>query len=176
MKIQKTIAIRTLGLALLTAAFLFLYPGNIPLAQAASTGQKVPTFSLNSLDGKTLDLKDHVGSKVIVLALFHICKPCMNQALQMQALKEKVDSEEVLVVGVNVSGDSKAAVLQYLKSFPKEVGFPYLLDPKRELEKVFQVRFTPVVMVIDSKGIIRFRGSSVPASVLHEQVLKASLN
>lgn len=159
----------TLSLLLLPATALLLPPGP---ARAADIGEKVAPFSLKTVGGETVNLKDHLGSDVVVLALFHICEPCMNQALEMQALLEKLPERGVFVTGVNVTGDSKETVLSYLARFPKKVAFPYLMDPEKTLEARFQVRFTPVVYILDKNGVIRYRGSSVPADVLYQEVKK----
>jgi len=147
-------------------------PANLGLAKVLSNGDQVPLFALESIQGQRVDLAQHIGSEVIVLGLFHICEPCRNQAMELQTLLEAVKGEKVLVVGVNVSGDSRASVMEYLNSFPQKVSFPYLLDPNRIVEGLFSVKSTPIVYIIDRKGMIQFKGSSVPGRVLHQEVVK----
>lgn len=147
-------------------------PLGLSLAKVLNHGDKAPAFSLESVQGQRVKLAQHMGTDVIVLGLFHICEPCMMQAMELEDLAQSVKGKKVLVVGVNASGDSKIAVTEYLNSFPKKVNFLYLVDPGRTVETLFSVRATPIVYIIDRQGVIRFKGSSVPAQVLEKEVLK----
>ncbi len=69
-------------------------------------------------------------------------------------------------MGINTSGDSKKEVLNYLKKFPEPVKFPYLLDPKRTVNKAYRQRDMPTVLIIDSEGILQARSPSVGADQL----------
>jgi cytochrome c biogenesis protein CcmG/thiol:disulfide interchange protein DsbE len=144
----------------------------LSLAKVLNSGDKAPLFTLESVQGQKIDMSQHMGSEVIVLGLFHICEPCRNQALELETLSQSVKGKKVLVVGINASGDSKPAVMDYLNSFPRKVSFPYLLDPTRIVQDLFSVRATPIVYIIDQQGIIRYKGSSVPAPILQREVLK----
>lgn len=147
---------------------------SVAFAAVLKIGDKAPSFSLTSMIGEKISLSDAKGSKVVILGLFHICEPCMNQAMELQKIYEK-NKDKVAVIGVNASGDSKRDVQEYLNSFPTKVSFPYLLDPEHSTEKLFSVRQTPVVYVIDKEGVIRFKGSSRPAQEL-QRVVEGILN
>ena len=149
---------------LITIIFTLLISSAV-FSAVLKIGDKAPDFSLTSINGEKTALNDHKGSKVVILGLFHICEPCMNQAIELQKIYEKKD-ERIAVIGVNASGDSKRDVQQYLDNFPKKVTFPYLLDPEHTTEKLFSVRATPVVYIMDKDGVIRFRGSSRSAKEL----------
>ncbi len=151
---------------------VLLGPVVLSLAKALNNGDKAPVFALDAVQGPKVDLARHIGSEVIVVGLFHICEPCMEQAMEMETLIQSVKGKKVLVVGVNAAGDSKAAVVNYLNKFPRKVSFPYLVDPARTVEGLFSIRATPIVYIIDRQGVIRFKGSSVPAEILQKEVLK----
>ncbi len=153
---------RPLVSALLLISLLI---SSVAFAAVLKIGDKAPSFSLTSMIGEKVSLSDAKGSKVVILGLFHICEPCMNQAMELQKIYEK-NKDKVSVIGVNASGDSKRDVQEYLNSFPAKVNFPYLLDPEHTTEKLFSVRQTPVVYIIDKEGVIRFKGSSRPAQEL----------
>lgn len=159
------------SIILLTIALLI---SSTTLAAILRIGDKAPSFSLNSINDEKISLSDTKGSKVVLLGLFHICEPCMNQAMELQKIYEKKD-EKIAVIGVNASGDSRRDVQQYLNSFPKKVTFPYLLDPEHTTERLFSVRATPVVYIIDKDGVIRFKGSSTSARDL-QRVIDGILN
>jgi cytochrome c biogenesis protein CcmG/thiol:disulfide interchange protein DsbE len=151
---------------------LLLGPAFLSTAKVLNDGDKAPIFALDSVQGPKVDLAQYIGSAVIVVGLFHICEPCMEQAMEMETLFQSMKNKKVFLVGVNASGDSKAAIMDYLNKFPQRVSFPYLLDPTRTVEGLFNIRATPMVYIIDRQGVIRFKGSSVPAEVLEKEVLK----
>lgn len=120
-------------------------------------GEKAPTFTLTSITGEAVSLESLKG-KVIVLGLFHICEPCLEQGTRLQKVYEATQDKNVAVVGVNSSGDSRAKVTEFLGAFPVKVTYPYLLDPKKETDKLYGGgKFIPNVYVIDQEGVIRWQ-------------------
>jgi cytochrome c biogenesis protein CcmG/thiol:disulfide interchange protein DsbE len=120
-------------------------------------GEPAPNFALNSLTGAPVSLQSFKG-KVVVLGLFHICEPCLMQGSNLQTVHEAMQGKNVAVVGVNSSGNSKEDVTEFLTAFPAKVTYPYLLDPKKETDKLYGGgKFVPNVYVIDQNGIIRWQ-------------------
>lgn len=134
-------------------------------AAAPVSGDKAPDFTLNSLDGEKISLQALKG-KVVLVGMFHICVPCMNQAMELNKVRDKIKSEKLVVLGINTSGDSREAVEKYLKGFPQAVKFPYLLDPEMSLHKAYVQRDMPTVLIIDSEGVLQARSSAVGADQL----------
>ena len=134
-------------------------------------GDKAPGFSLMSLDGQKVSLKDFKG-KVILIGMFHICVPCMHQALEFQKVRDAINSEKLVVIGINTSGDSKAAVSKYIAGFPSGIKFPYLLDPEMTVHKSYIQRDMPTVLIIDSMGNIQARTPTVGADQLTPYIKK----
>jgi cytochrome c biogenesis protein CcmG/thiol:disulfide interchange protein DsbE len=121
------------------------------------TGELAPLFTLTSLDGQEVSL-DTLRGKVVVLGLFHICEPCMMQGTNLQKVYDATRGKDVAVVGVNSSGDSKKAVMEFLSQFPVKVTYPYLIDPKKSTDKLYGGgRFIPNVYIIDRQGVIRWQ-------------------
>ena len=100
------------------------------------------------------------------MGMFHICVPCMNQAMEFEKVRSALKSDKLVVIGINTSGDSKAAVVDYLSQFPSKVNFPYLLDPGTSVQKAYIQRDMPTVLVIDAEGVIRARSPGVGADQL----------
>lgn len=143
-------------LTLLVSALLLV----IAAASAKSffkVGEKAPSFTLTSIAGETVSL-DSLRGKVIVLGLFHICEPCLKQGTNLQKVYEATRGKDVAVIGVNSSGDSQKAVMEFLSQFPVKVTYPYLIDPKKTTDKLYGGgRFIPNVYVIDRDGVIRWQ-------------------
>ena len=129
-------------------------------AQAKSffrPGDPAPNFSLETLDGQTISLAQYKG-KVVVLGLFHICEPCLIQGTELQKVYEAMQGKNVQVLGVNSAGNSKEKVKEFLKEFPLKVTYPYMVDPKKETDKLYGGgRFIPNVYVIDQEGKVRWQ-------------------
>ncbi len=120
-------------------------------------GEKAPSFALTAITGETMGLDTYKG-KVVVLGLFHICEPCMIQGMAFQNVSEMTKGKDVVVLGVNSSGDSKKSVGEFLSAFPVKVTYPYLLDPNKVTDKFYGGgKFIPNVYVIDQHGVIRWQ-------------------
>ncbi|MBK5282549.1 MAG: TlpA family protein disulfide reductase [Nitrospiraceae bacterium] len=120
-------------------------------------GEKAPSFALTAITGETVGLDIYKG-KVVVLGLFHICDPCMMQGSTLQKVSERMKGKDVVVLGVNSSGNSKKEVGEFLSAFPVQVTYPYLLDPNKVTDKLYGGgKFIPNVYVIDQQGVIRWQ-------------------
>jgi len=149
MKTLSRFAIAVLVVGLLAAA-----------AQAKGflkVGDPAPNFTLETLDGQTISLAQYKG-KVVVLGLFHICEPCMIQGTELQKVHEALQGKNVQVLGVNSAGNGKDKVKEFLKEFPLKVTYPYMVDPKKETDKLYGGgRFIPNVYIIDQDGKVRWQ-------------------
>lgn len=150
---------------ILTFLIIILLSASPLFAGVPVAGDKAPNFSLNSIEGETLSLDSFKG-KVVLVGMFHICVPCMNQAMELNKVRDRIKSDKLVVLGINTSGDSKKAVEDYLKGFPEPVNFPYLLDPKMTVHKAYIQRDMPTVLIIDSAGVLQARSPSVGADQL----------
>ena len=134
-------------------------------AASPKSGDSAPDFSLNAINGGKHTLSDLKG-KVVLVGMFHICVPCMNQAMEFEKVRKALGTDDLVILGINTSGDSKKAVQDYLAGFPKPVNFPYLLDPNQTVHKAYTQRDMPTVLIIDSNGVLRARIPSVGADQL----------
>ena len=153
------------------ASLIFL--SNFTHAAVPMVGDKAPDFTLTSVKGEKMALSQHKGS-VVVLGLFHICEPCMNQATELQKLLNEGKTKAVFL-GVNTAGDTKEDVLAYLNQFKTKITFPYMLDPAQDVNKKYMQRLMPTVIIIDGDGVIRFRGSTTPKDVLLSEITKITV-
>src|SRR5947208_14453889 len=97
-------------------------------------GDQAPDFTLETIDGQTISLSQYKG-KVVVLGLFHICEPCMEQGTELQKVHDAFQGKNVQVLGVNSAGNAKDKVKGFLNEFPVKVTYPYMVDPKKETDK-----------------------------------------
>ena len=140
-------------------------------AGALSPGEQAPEFSLKTMNGKQVALSDFRG-KVVVIGMFHICVPCMNQAMEFNKVRKQMSEDQVVVLGINTNGDSKEAVAQYLSKFPEKVGFPYLIDTVKGVYKSYSQRDMPTVLIVDQKGVLKARSPAVGSDQLVPYIKK----
>jgi cytochrome c biogenesis protein CcmG/thiol:disulfide interchange protein DsbE len=134
-------------------------------AASPKAGDIAPDFSLKSISGEKHTLSELKG-KVVLVGMFHICVPCMNQAMEFEKVRKALNTDKLVVLGINTSGDSIKAVQDYLAGFPEAISFPYLLDPGHSVHKAYTQRDMPTILIIDSEGVLRARSPSVGADQL----------
>lgn len=143
------------GLAVATLLLWVLSPGSERRAAAKSTEQLVgavaPNFTLKTIDGKQIALRDQ-PRYVYVLDFWTIsCPPCHSVAPVLQDIHKKYGFHGVRVVGVNLA-DSTAAIKKYMDSN----GYAYIQTTDRgTVANAYGIYATPTVVVIDRKGIVR---------------------
>jgi cytochrome c biogenesis protein CcmG/thiol:disulfide interchange protein DsbE len=150
---------------LILSLFIVCLFVSLGFAGAPVRGDDAPGFSLSSINGDKVSLADFKG-KVVLVGMFHICAPCRNQALEFNKVRKQLQDKNLVILGINTSGDSKKAVEDYLGQFPEPVNFPYLLDPGQSVNKKYIQRDMPTVLIIDKKGILLSRTPSVGAGQL----------
>jgi cytochrome c biogenesis protein CcmG, thiol:disulfide interchange protein DsbE len=148
----------------LSLIILIMWVGT-SFAGAPLPGENAPEFSLKSMDGNTFSLSEFKG-KVVLIGMFHICVPCMNQAMEFNKVRDLFGDDQLIILGINTNGDSKEAVAKYLSNFPEKVKFPYLIDPGKGMVKSYMQRDMPTVLIVDQKGVLTARASAVSAKQL----------
>ena len=114
-----------------------------------------PELKLETLDGKSLDLKDEAGKVVLVQFWATYCTPCRVEMPSMNKLIKKLEDDKVpfKIIAVNM-GESKSEVEKFVAEVKPE--FTILLDPKGENVQVWNVFAAPSNFLIDPKGKIRY--------------------
>jgi cytochrome c biogenesis protein CcmG/thiol:disulfide interchange protein DsbE len=95
-----------------------------PAAWAASpkAGDSAPDFSLNAITGGKHTLSDLKG-KVVLVGMFHICVPCMNQAMEFEKVRKALSTDKLVILGII---DSKGILRARSPSVGADQLVPYL--------------------------------------------------
>ena len=116
-------------------------------------GMKAPDFSLETIDGKTVQLSQFNGKVVIVNFWATWCPPCRAEMPDMQTFYEKYHNQ-VEIVAVNVMvRDSREKVSQFIKDY--RLTFPVVLDMDGHVMKQYDIQPIPTSFIIDRQGVIR---------------------
>jgi thiol-disulfide isomerase/thioredoxin len=146
--------------ALLTFAGLLaaLAPPVAAFEPAAGQPTAVASVSVQDLDGRELDLQDHLTTGEVVVLNFWAtwCAPCKQEMPTLAALDEMFANRPLRVVTLAMDRAGPPA----LRAFMAEVGaerLEILHDPKMAVSGPYAVRGLPVTIVVDRNGHEVFR-------------------
>lgn len=126
----------------------------------AEPGKAVPDFDLAFYEGyeyagnKTMQLTDLRGKVVLINIWASWCKPCEQEAPELQeAWLSYKDSEDVVFIGVDYV-DTPAPAAEYLTKF--KITYPNAPDLKSEISSILNRQMgVPETYLIDREGILR---------------------
>lgn len=137
-----------------------------------SMGSRVPTvgttaeeFRLVDLEGKHQSLSQYRGMVVLVNFLATWYKPCTKEMPSMQAMYDKLQEKDYIVLAINELED-EAKVREHIKQHGHT--FPVLMDQDNKVSNQFGVFGLPVSVFIDEKGVVR---EYIKGGLLTEQVI-----
>jgi peroxiredoxin/quercetin dioxygenase-like cupin family protein len=125
--------------------------------RAASVGQLAPAATLETVDGKRIELGDLYGRKPVYLKFWATwCVPCRQQMPHFEAAFQRY-RESVAVVAVNLGlNDDVDDVREFLDK--TKLSMPVAIDSAGDLATAFGVVVTPLHVLIDADGRIAYVG------------------
>jgi peroxiredoxin/uncharacterized membrane protein YphA (DoxX/SURF4 family) len=125
--------------------------GSPGLGEGLAVGMQAPDFSLTSVSGQTLSLRELVVPGRTLLALFvsPTCRPC--NALLPDLAHWQHEHAAVLSIAVLARGDEAANRAKAAKHRLE----PVLLDPEAEVARAYRAMPTPSAVLIDADGRVR---------------------
>ena len=142
---------------------LFILLAFTALPAIAQAAPAAPGFKVTTLDGRTVDSRDLMGKKVIVLRFqASYCKPCVKESAAFGRVVERYKDRDVVFVAVHVQ-DVMSDVRRFIKN--NNVTYPVAVDPRLVLGNRYGFKGSPYTVVIDGKGEIvqRWAGEGVPS-------------
>lgn len=133
---------------------------------APKVGEMAPNFTGTDSNGKTHQLSDFKGKRVVLEWVNFEC-PFVKKHYKsgnMQALQKKYTGEDVIWLSVNSSAKGKQGYLTSTEanaSMKERNAAPtaMLLDTTGEIGKMYNAKTTPHMFVIDSEGKIAYMGA-----------------
>jgi cytochrome c biogenesis protein CcmG, thiol:disulfide interchange protein DsbE len=122
--------------------------------QQVADGERVeaPVRDLPMLGSEaTASLADHAGKVVVLNVWASWCEPCKTEMPLLQRTHEKIESQDALVLGVDVQ-DATERALAFLRE--EKIEFPSLRDRDREYVRDLGVSGYPETFLIDRQGRI----------------------
>lgn len=153
--VQIIIWILLLGLLLLLA--LRLQKAQTPMAEV---GKRIPELSFQFFNGyeygetSQMRLSDLRGQVVIINVWASWCKPCEQEAPELQKFWEAYQDREVVLIGVDYV-DTPSGAMTYMKKF--RISFPNAPDLRSEISSTLNRKMgVPETYFIDRDGILKY--------------------
>jgi len=118
-------------------------------------GNKAPDFKLNDLSGKTYQLSNLKGKKVMINFWTTWCPPCKKEMLDVEIFSKEMD-DQLIVLAINIDGGNERGVQEFVQA--RKLSFPILLDKKDLVSNRYQIISIPTTFFIDERGIIYNKG------------------
>ncbi|MDX1977335.1 MAG: thioredoxin family protein [Pseudanabaenaceae cyanobacterium bins.68] len=126
-----------------------------------------PDFELPDIHGEVVHLTPYLAKYRAVVVVF-MCNHCpyvkayIQRLIDLQAYFNQQHPGQVCLVGINANDQQKYPEdsLEKMQEYAKTWGlnFPYLRDRTQEVAEAFAATCTPEPFVLDSQGILRYRG------------------
>lgn len=133
---------------------------------APVVGGIAPNFSVNDLNGKSVELTQVLKNKKVTLINFWAtwCPPCRAEIPEFVKFYRKYSTKGVEILAINLQENGAD-----VKNFAKNNGmnFPVLLDTSGRVGTMYQVMAIPTTFFVDSNGKIidRIEGSTSMATL-----------
>jgi peroxiredoxin len=123
-----------------------------PLA-AVTTQAGAPDFTLPSLDGPNLRLREQRGQVVMINFWATWCGPCRVEMPHLSRLYDKYRASGFTVFAINIDEDPHKAA-----GLARQLGmrFPVLLDSDKKVSRLYDLSTMPSTVLVDRDGRVRY--------------------
>lgn len=121
-----------------------------------------PNFTLQSIDGKTINLDDLKGKKILLNFWISTCGACDSETGYIQEIYRKYPKNEIAILVVNVREDA-FVVSSYAQR--EGLSFTILLDSEGRVDQIYQPELFPCTFFIGTDGTIQAIKSEAFTSV-----------
>ncbi|NIQ03780.1 MAG: redoxin domain-containing protein [Nitrospinaceae bacterium] len=111
-----------------------------------------PNFSVVSLQGSDLALKNYRGRYLLVNFWATWCGPCKMEMPSLETLHQKFKHRRLTVIAISNDMFGAQVVEPFIKA--QKLTFPIGLDPKSEVSNQYGVISLPTTFLIDPQGRI----------------------
>ncbi len=131
---------------------------NTPLKGENQVGKASPDFRVTNVDAREYTLEGLLKQdKVVVVNFWGLrCSACIEEMPPLNDLYRKY-RDRIVVLGVNADGVDGATLKEMMKDSAISVEYEVIPDPEFRMIETFNLLAAPLTIVIDAKGIVRFR-------------------
>ncbi len=131
-------------------------------------GDKVPTFTVTTLDGEEVAIEKLMGKVVLINFFATWCGPCMKEMPEVESqVWPKFKDQNFAMVSIGRE-HTKEELLKWNKK--KGFTFPIAPDPKREVYSKFASQYIPRNFIVDKTGKIIWQGVGFDQKELDQMI------
>jgi peroxiredoxin len=146
--------------------------GSPAVLTGPQVGQPAPSFSLRTLDGRTVTLDTYRGKTLVLNVWATWCPPCRGETPDLLKAYASLHAPNVAFLGVD---DTELAPIVRAFVADKGVPYPQAIDADKAFSTAYDIRYFPTTFVIDPQGIVRARNIDVVTpEMLHGFVVAAA--
>jgi thiol-disulfide isomerase/thioredoxin len=130
----------------------------------AEVGERLPDFSVQTFDGKSLTGAGFTGKPLLLVFWNTWCSDCMRELPEINLLAEKFAPKGVAFLAINTGlNDSESKARAYWKksAYLFSSGF----DRSFEIGTALKVMGVPTIFLVDAKGIMRYKLFQLPGDM-----------
>jgi cytochrome c biogenesis protein CcmG/thiol:disulfide interchange protein DsbE len=117
-------------------------------------GDRIPSFTLTTFQGEEIALKDLQGKVVVLNFWASWCKPCEQEAADLEAAWRFYEPRgDVVFLGVDYV-DTEPEALAYLEKF--DITYTNGPDLGTRISQAFRIQGVPETYIIDQENVLRF--------------------
>ena len=132
--------------------FLALIAWGLNRAQSGpiTVGEKVPPFQMTTFSGEQISTADHTDKVIVVNFWASWCKPCEQEALDMQKAWENYQpGGKVLFIGLDYV-DTEPEAMEFINRYG--ITYPNGPDLRTTVSQMFRIQGVPETYVINTSG------------------------
>lgn len=114
-------------------------------------GSRMPDFTLTTFDGETIHSRDLLGKVLLVNFWASWCKPCEQEAAELEQAYQIYKDDDVVFLGVDYV-DTETEARAYLARFG--ITYPNGPDLRTSISQAFRIRGVPESYVVAPDGTI----------------------
>jgi len=121
-------------------------------------------FSLTTIEGQEISLKDYRGKKIVHLVFWATwCPGCLTEIPKLKELHQAIGNKpyEILAIDVGIN-DSLSRVRLFQERY--QIPYKILFDEKGEVAGRYGVTGIPTQIVIDRDGNVQHRFTQLPGN------------
>jgi peroxiredoxin len=144
-----------------STVILMLALGAVACAQSRQDAKPVPApdFSVKDLQGKALNLAAYKGKVLVINFWATWCPPCRREIPDFIAAYKELKGEGLEILGLSVDEITGPSLLEWTRKMG--INYPIALATPEIIRAYEPGDFIPATIIIDRKGVIRFRQSEL---------------
>ena len=135
--------------------------------QVSEVGNQAPSFSLPGLDGNIVKLESLRGKVVILNFWIYTWGACVADLPRLAELYRSYSSDGLEILAICLD-ENEDRILSTVSRF--NLNYRILIDKGTTTTGAYKVRSIPLNLIIDKKGVIRYRQVGYNPDVMREVI------